>query len=238
MGGIGACRSKLGGGRRAHSGLGWIGVALLLSSSLGACGSSKTSANNAVPVTGTVAGKGYAYWLEHVLQHEYATSSRTPPSPSCSVVSVGGQRVAWLSSSTPSGAVTCSEPEDRGLYVEGPVGNCSTLTEDHTGFGTTSAELEQCARSNFEKAFAGVSHSVTLDGRLMRSVVTATGVFYVPKVVSGGLCSFPCLAAPTAHAAGYGYGLLLSELSKGTHVIHVTIGASYNVSVTFTIHVS
>ncbi|MGO8907338.1 MAG: hypothetical protein ACLQMH_17195 [Solirubrobacteraceae bacterium] len=237
MGRIGACRSKLGGGRRAHSPLGWIGVALLLSLSLGACGSSKTSANNAVPATGTVAGKGYAYWLEHVLQHEYATtSSRTPPF--CSVVSVGGQRVAWLGFDVPSGAVTCSEPEDRGLYVEGLWGNCSTLTEDHSGFSTTSAELEKCARSNFEKDFAGVSHGVTLDGRLMRSVVTATGVFYVPKVVSGGLCSYPCLAEPTAHAAGYGSGLLLSELSKGTHVIHITTGAPDNVSVTFTIHVS
>jgi len=68
-------------------------------------------------VTGTVAGKGYAYWLEHLVQTAYAASSSTPPS--CSVVSVGGQRVAWLFSPGTSGAITCSEPEDRGLYLGG-----------------------------------------------------------------------------------------------------------------------
>jgi len=68
--------------------------------------------------------------------------------------------------------------------------------------------------------------------------VTATGVFYVPKVVSGGLCRSPCVAAPTAHAAGYGDGVLLSGLSKGSHVIRYPMGAPSTASFTFTIHVS
>lgn len=199
---------------------------------------SSTSASTVVPATGTVAGKDYAFWLKHMLQVGYATNSSAPPF--CTVVSVGGQDVTWLGtgSSGTSGSTTCSQPAGRGLYVGGPAGNCSTLQGDHSGFGTTSADLQKCARGDFESAFASVSHGVTLDGRLMPSVVTSTGVFYVPKVVSEGLCSSPCVAAPTAHAAGYGSGLLLSRLSNGTHVIHFAIGAPDNVSVTFTIHVS
>jgi hypothetical protein len=209
-------------------------VALAL---LAGCGGGTTTTATAVPATGTLAGKDYAFYLERMLQFGYATSSSAPSY--CTVVSVGGQDVTWVEATGAShqGAITCSQPAGRGLYVGGPAGNCSTLTEDHSGFSTTSAELEKWARSKFE-SFASVPHGVTLDGRLMRSVVTATGVFYVPKVVSDGLCTFPCVAAPTAHAAGYGSGLLLNGLSKGTHVIHFTIGAPDNVSVTFTIHVS
>ena len=134
-----------------------------------------------------------------------------------------GQRVAMLRST--GGAVTCSEPAGRALSVGGPAWTCSTLQGDHAGFGTTPADLEKCARSNFKHDLAGVSHSVTLDGRPTRQVLIASGVFYVPKVVRGGLCSSPCVAAPTAHAAGYGYEVLLSGLSKGTHIIDFKVAS-------------
>ncbi len=44
--------------------------------------------------------------------------------------------------------------------------------------------------------------------------------------------------SPAAYAAGYGAGVLLSGLSKGTHIIHHTVSVPSNVSVTYTIHVS
>ena len=193
--------------------------------------------NPMVPPGGTVAGKGYSYYLGRLLQIGYGVSSGAPPS--CTVISVGGRRVAVLAAGAVrlTGATTCSEPAGRVLYVGGPAGSCSTLEGDHTGFGTTSVELVKCAH----KALGGFAHlarRVTLDGRLTHSVLTATGVFSVPKVVQGGLCSSPCVAAPTAHAAGYGFGLLLRGLSKGTHVIHFTIGPPANASLTYTIHVS
>ena len=55
--------------------------------------------------------------------------------------------------------------------------------------------------------------------------------------VFAGAVGLSCVPAP-AYAAGYGAGVLLSGLSKGTHIIHHTVSAPFNVSVTYTIHVS
>jgi len=63
----------------------------------------------------------------------------------------------------------------------------------------------------------------------------STGTYYVPKILSGGLCGLGCVPAPSAYAAGYGAGVLLSGLSKGTHIIHHTVSAPFNVSVIYTI---
>jgi len=78
--------------------------------------------NPVVPPGGTVAGKGYGYWLARSLQIAYATSPGAPPS--CTVVSVGGQRVALLTAGNSgiSGAITCSEPAGRALYWGGAGG--------------------------------------------------------------------------------------------------------------------
>ncbi len=70
-----------------------LSVALLLSLSLATTGSSASSSASAtnvvVPATGTVAGKGYAYWLQRMLQIGYATSASAPPF--CMMMSVGGR---------------------------------------------------------------------------------------------------------------------------------------------------
>ena len=84
----------------------------------------------------------------------------------------------------------------------------------------------------------GASYGVTLDGHPTRAVAAATGTYYVPKAVSGGLCGLSCVPVPGAYAAGYGAGVLLSGLAKGTHIIHHTVSAPFNVSVTYIIHVS
>jgi hypothetical protein len=194
-------------------------------------------AASVVPSGGTAAGKGYAYWLERV-QLVGFEGPFTPPS-CVVVVSAGGQRVALLFAHWPghSLSITCSEPAGRNLYVAELFTVCSTL-EGLPGFGTPPAELEPCARSDFTRGTQkGVSYGVTLDGQPTRAVVGATGTYYVPKVVSGGLCGLACVPAP-AYAAGYGAGVLLSGLSKGTHIIHQTVSAPFNVNVTYTIHVS
>jgi hypothetical protein len=193
-------------------------------------------AASVVPSGGTAAGKSYAYWLERV-QLVGFEGPFTPPS--CVVVSAGGQRVALLFAHRPgrSLSITCSEPAGRSLYVAELFTVCSTL-EGLPGFGMPPAELETCARSDFASGTPkGVSYGVTLDGHPTRAVVGATGTYYVPKVVSGGLCGLACVPAP-AYAAGYGAGVLLSGLSKGTHIIHQTVSAPFNANVTYTIHVS
>ncbi len=185
---------------------------------------------------GTVAGNGYAYWLKRVQLIGFE-GPFTPPS--CVVVSAGGQRVALLFAHRPghSLSITCSEPAGRDLYVAELFTVCSTL-EGLPGFGMPPAELDKCARSDFASGTRGASYGVTLDGHPTRAVMGATGTYYVPKVVSGGICDLSCLPASSAYAAGYGAGVLLSGLSKGTHIIHHTVSAPFNVSVTYTIHVS
>jgi hypothetical protein len=193
-------------------------------------------AASVVPPGGTVAGNGYAYWLKRVQLIGFE-GPFTPPS--CVVVSAGGQRVALLFAHRPghSLSITCSEPAGRDLYVAELFTVCSTL-EGLPGFGMPPAELDKCARSDFASGTRGASYGVTLDGHPTRAVVGATGTYYVPKVVSGGICGLSCLPASSAYAAGYGAGVLLSGLSKGTHIIHHTVSAPFNVSVTYTIHVS
>jgi hypothetical protein len=221
-------------------------VALLVAGAimLAGCGSSGTKSTAAtgphgaasvVLPGGTAAGRGYGYWLERV-QLVGFEGPFTPPS--CVVVSAGGQRVALLFAHRPghSLSITCSEPAGRVLYVAELFTVCSTL-EGLPGFGTPPAGLEKCARNDFASGTKGASYGVTLDGHPTRAVVGATGTYYVPKVVSGGLCGLSCVPAP-AYAAGYGTGVLLSGLSKGTHIIRHTVSAPFNVSVTYTIHVS
>ena len=113
---------------------------------------------------------------------------------------------------------------------------------DHPGFATTTpADLSKCARAVYRKNLASAvsGGSVTLDGQQTHWILKATGVFYMRKVVSGGDCnaSNGCVTAPSAHAASYGAGLLLSGLAKGHHVVHSTLGAPYDLGFTYTIHV-
>ena len=117
------------------------------------------------------------------------------------------------------------------MYVVGIGNECSTLKGDHGNFGTTDAQLRQCARALYQ----GPKQSFTVDGQSVnvRKLVTATGVFaiHVPK---NGL--FP-LPPGKGRSASYGPGLLLTGLSKGTHSIHgVTKIGTMEWNNTWTVH--
>jgi hypothetical protein len=68
-----------------------VGAITVLGLSLAAGALAATSP--VVPAGGKVAGKGYAYYFRR-LQQLIAASTR--PIPSCSTVTVGGQKVAML----------------------------------------------------------------------------------------------------------------------------------------------
>ncbi len=206
-----------------------LSLLLVLCLSLAPRASSATSltggASVVVPATGTVAGKGYPYWLERAFLLDFTN----PHNPPCMTVSVGGVGVALLDGlGVKPGSWTCNEPAGRAIYVGEPAYECSTLSGDHVGYGTTPADLEKCAKANWDAGTEGVSFSEQLlDGHSidLRELVTATGEFYVPKVTAG---SFMCRAlglgthacAPTTHSAAIGTGLLLRDLPKGTHILH------------------
>lgn len=199
-----------------------VGAITVLGLFLAAGGLAATSP--VVPAGGNVAGKGYAYYFKR-LQQLIAISEG--PLPSCSTVTVGGQKVAMLNLNQPRGGtgrtVTCNEPVGRAIYVAVFSVTCSTQQGFHGGLeppslwfngpsGTSDADLVKCANTlppGETLPRAGLDgHPVNL-----RPLVTATGVFFVPKMLGG-----------PARAAAYGVGVLLRGLSKGTHTIRIEVG--------------
>jgi hypothetical protein len=190
-----------------------------------------------VPAGGKVAGKGYAYYFKR-LQQLIAPSTR--PLPSCSTVTVGGQKVAMLNLNGVT--ATCSEPAGRAIYVAVLSNTCSTQRGFHGGLappslwsnqgsGTSDADLVKCAATALACAPGAQVNptapgcwavpagpvtlpSAALDGHPvnLRPLVIATGVFFVPKSLGG-----------PARAAAYGVGVLLRGLSKGTHTIQIDV---------------
>jgi len=223
-----------------------LSVVLPLSLSLGACGSSATSSTsptssasaiNVVPVTGTVAGHGYGYWLQHEWQMVFSSPA---PWNTCDTLTSNGQRVGSITFPTTPGTyhTTCSEPAGRPLYVWEPSAECSTFTGDHLTFGTADQQLRLCA----PKEFKGTPMSATLDGKPVNlsKLVAATGAFPV-QAATGSAFGFP---AGSGRSAAYGAGLLLTRLAKGTHVIHSVFGCSplgcsstQDWDITLTVHV-
>ncbi|HYB27461.1 MAG TPA: hypothetical protein VEF89_12650 [Solirubrobacteraceae bacterium] len=216
----------------------WIGVALLLSVSAGACGSSGSSTTSVVPATGKVAGEGYGYWLQRWWQTAFSTSGPRNP---CETLTANGQTIGFLTPATPgttTASYTCSEPTGRPLYVAEPMSECSTFSNvegsDHGTFGTSDQQLMQCARARFKNS--GIQLSATVDGHAVDvgKLLAATGVYPV-QAVGGNLLGFP---SGSGRSAVYGHGLLLTGLAKGTHVIH-SVGSAETQAfdMTFTVHV-
>jgi hypothetical protein len=214
-----------------------IGVALLLSVSAGACGSSGSSATSVVPATGQVAGEGYGYWLQRMWQTAFSISGL---SKSCQTLTANGQTIGLLMPATPdepgTNSYTCSEPDGRSLYVSQQSSECSTFAGDHGTFGTSNQQLMQCTRTDFKDA--GVQLSTTVDGHKVDvgKLLAATGVYPVLAVKNNMAESAP----GSGRSAAYGYGLLLKGLAKGTHVIHAvgSVSSTHQAfDTTFTVHV-
>ena len=170
-----------------------------------------------VPRGGKVAGTGYAYWLQRQWQLQFA---HTPPYAPCQTMTVNGRKVGYLAIKSIAPAITkytCSEPAGRPLYAVQLSAECSTFHGDHLTFGTSDAQLRQCARAEFRGGTPTIT--TTVDGRAVdvMKLVTATGVYpvHVPKNNLLGTNK-----AGNGRGAAYGPGLLLTGLSKGTHVIH------------------
>jgi hypothetical protein len=205
-----------------------IGVLLLLSAA-GTALAAPTS--NVVPANGRVAGHGYGYWLERSWQFIFSSSPAVKP---CQTLIAGGQAVGYLTLATiPPGKhqITCSEPAGRALYADELSSECSTFKGDHGNFGTSGPQLERCAHATFK----GLKNTTTVDGQRvdMKSLIAASAVYPVH------IGKHNALGAPPANgrSAAYGYGLLLTGLANGTHVIHTVAHAGGTLDITWTVHV-
>jgi hypothetical protein len=189
-----------------------IGVALLVS-----CGTPAYAAlgTYVIPANGKIAGRGYAYYLQRSWQIDFAVATNKPIR-ACNALTVNGQHVAVLDFRNAAGLATykCIEPAGRPVYVTAVASDeCSTFAGDHE-FGTTNLGLERCARTGF----GGTKQKAWVDGRTVNvdKLITATNVFPVRLAKNNVFHS----TNRSGRAAAYGYGLLLSGFSTGTHVVH------------------
>jgi hypothetical protein len=173
-------------------------------------GASASVLSSVVPPNGTVAGHGYAYWLQREWQINFNSPASGPTR--CQTVRVDGQRVAVIEDLA-GGKHTCSEPAGRPIFAVELAAECSTLPMDHM-FGTTAPQLERCARALLKGAVV----SASLDGHRVphfNRYDAATGIFslHIPRA------RFHGVKQRHARAAAFGYGLLLRGLEKGNHRI-------------------
>ena len=222
---------------------------------LATCASALAAASIVVPTHGRVAGKGYVYWLQREWQYQFA---HPQPNKACVTMTVNGRQVGYLgvTSTVLSQApgpfrYTCSEPAGRPLYVFEFSFECSTFPGDHgwsiyLTFGTSNAQLKLCARSYFT---AGApSQTTTIDGHVVNvsKLLAVTDVFPVHSASGQPPAQSKDTSVASTTTAGrsaaYGWGLLLTGLMRGTHVIHTVgrfWGGEYPVSWAYTwkIHV-
>jgi hypothetical protein len=209
-----------------------VGMATLLSTTGMAAATSAT----VVPPHGTVAGKGYGYYVERVWQIIFESQPKHPNT--CATVTVGGRQVAVIwPAITGSGTYkqSCTEPAGRPIYLQHVADECSTFKGDHAGYGTTDAQLKKCARLDFK----GATGSTTVDGNVVPNVdsyIRASGAQPI-DLTNGNYYGYQ---SKHGRSAAYGFGVLLRGLAAGTHKV-VASGTipkfKFHTTVTYTIHV-
>jgi hypothetical protein len=175
-----------------------------------------TTGNHVVPSGGKVAGAGYGSWLKREWQLQFAN---TPPYKACQTMTVNGHKVGYLgikSIAPATTSYTCREPAGRPLYVIELSAECSTFHGDHLTLGTSDSQLKRCARTEFRQGTP--AQTATIDGHSVdvSKLVAATGAFSVHNAKGNFVKSTKQLG----RSAAYGWGLLVTGLAKGTHVIH------------------
>src|SRR5579883_747341 len=208
-----------------------LGAVLLLSLGTGALAA---QSNNVVPPKGTVAGHGYAFWMQRHWQLVFSLdTSLSASSNHCKILTADGKQVAFLSGPFSTGNHGCNEPVGRPIYVNLVSAECDTFKGEHPGFGTSDTQLQLCSKSFFARAGAA---SATVDGHAInvKALVTATGAFPVHAVASNPIGVSP----GNGRAAAYGIGLLFTGFSIGTHTIHTIAHGSSEQNITWTVNVS
>jgi hypothetical protein len=168
-----------------------------------------------VPPGGQLAGRGYGEWL--------ATSwkillSKEPLPLACQ--KSGEVTVLLGGLSGKKEHHTCELSKGTDVYAPGFSAECSTV-EKAPFHGSTTAELKACAKRQYA---VDKEISVTLGGKAVdhAKYVAATKTFAVHMPKRNLLGS----KKRDARAAAYGEGLLLKDLSVGSHTLHVRITAT------------
>jgi hypothetical protein len=192
------------------------------------------SSTNVVRPHGTVAGKGYGYYVGRSWQVIFEAPAHH--ANRCATLTVGGRQVAMISAVVPgSGSykLTCTEPAGRPIYLQHVANECSTFKGDHAGFGTTAGQLKKCARAPFSNA----TGSTTVDGHKLAHpdrYIAASGVYAI-NLHKSNFYGYP---KRHGRSAAYGYGVLLRGLAAGTHKVVIAgkiPSFKFHLKVTYTI---
>jgi hypothetical protein len=147
-------------------------------------------------------------------QNPFATNE-----PAC--IDLGGNTVVPFKPSTsPQNTFTCTVQRGTKIFVAASTWECSTFPGDHFDFGTTEAELRECARQNDQKA----APPVTVDGQPASLTAVETGLLsiHLPKDNIFGVTGPPRDGQSVAH----GWVVLLNPLAPGTHTITIDIAGT------------
>jgi hypothetical protein len=195
-----------------------------------------TSSRELVPPHGTVAGKGYGYYLGRTWRLIFRSPAHHLNT--CATITVGGRHVAVISAGLKGPGTykqRCTEPAGRPVYLLHVANECSSFKGDHAGFGTTNAQLKKCARAPFTNA----TGRTTVDGHKVAHPAryrAASGVFRI-HLDKDNYFGYKRLHG---RSAAYGYGVLLRRLAPGTHKV-VVAGSipsfMFHIKVTYTIEV-
>ncbi len=201
--------------RRAGRYLSSVGVAVVLAGL--ACSTSLAAGHGTVVgPRGKAAGGGYAHWL--AVRNRLLFDTAAPGPPVCGTQRGPAGPIAFLlGGGHDRHDFSCSEPAGRPVYVGGLTNECSTISGDHKGYGTTNGELARCARRGYQ----GLRTSAKLDGARVASfdklIIQAPPItFHVPRNNPFGI------KPQSGRSVAYGSGLLLSGLTAGTHTIRIS----------------
>jgi hypothetical protein len=122
---------------------------------------------------------------------------------------------------------TCTVRRGTKIFVAGSTYECSSfIPEDHVGFGTTEAELRECARQTDAQA----APEVTVDGRSVTLTAVETRLLriHLPKDNVFGVTG----ADRSGQSVAHGWVVLLKRLARGTHTIVIEIDAQTTITTT------
>lgn len=131
---------------------------------------------------------------------------------------LGGNTVAPFTPSVQDFA--CTVKRGTKILVAARTWECSTFAGDHFDFGTTEAELRECARQNDEQ----VAPTVTVDGQPVTVIADETRLLRIQLPTDNifGLTGPDRNGMSVAH----GWVVVLKALAPGTHTIEVGTGDS------------
>ena len=196
-----------------------------------------TGRNSGVlPVQSDAFGMSYGEWSARFWQWEFSLSVDHHPLFDKADCSAGQSGKVWFLGGTfsttpgPPGTTvgkaerSCTVPPGTALFF--PIVNveCSAIEGDHTGFGTTSAELQKCAQ--FLANFINPNTlRATIDGvelTALNQYRVQSPPFMFGPLPDNNIFQFFSLSAPAGTkwpSASDGVHLLLHPLSAGAHTI-------------------